>query len=67
MAEIDSSLLILRIVSASISDKVNCLTLLNFRMQDDNGILSVTIISSIIDSSKFCAALPEKTAWVAYA
>ena len=49
VSDIDSSLLIRRMVSASICDNVNCLTLSRVCISGLNGMLSVTIISSITE------------------
>ena len=62
IAEIDSSLLIRRIASASIVERVSTRTLPSAFISGESGTVSVTTISSIASLAKCCAAAPENTA-----
>lgn len=62
IAEIDSSLLIRRIASASIVERVSTRTLPSAFISGESGTVSVTTISSMASLAKCCAAAPEKTA-----
>lgn len=62
IAEIDSSLLIRRIASASIVERVSTRTLPSAFISGESGTVSVTTISSMASLAKCCAAAPENTA-----
>jgi CPA2 family monovalent cation:H+ antiporter-2 len=65
MAEMDSSLLIRRMASASTVDRVSCLTLPIAFISAVSGMESVMISSSMTEFLMFSTAVPEKTGWVA--
>lgn len=59
IAEIDSSLLIRRIASASMVERVSTRTLPSACISGESGTVSVTTISSIASLAKCCAAAPR--------